>query len=55
MTVLFWFFPGINVNDIYKVTDIFVLLSDFVEMTWLVDFSGKHSKQNTLYKTFMHS
>jgi len=33
--------PGIDVNDMYKSTDIFVLFSDLLEMVWVVDFSGK--------------
>ena len=31
--------PGININDIWKSTDIFILLSDLLEMIWLIDFS----------------
>ena len=30
--------PGININDIWKSTDIFILLSDLLEMIWLIDF-----------------
>lgn len=35
--------PGIDVNDIWKSTDIFILLSDLLEMIWLVDFSDPSS------------
>ena len=31
--------PGININDIWKSTDIFILMSDLLEMIWLIDFS----------------
>ncbi|QQP39730.1 Uncharacterized protein FKW44_013541, partial [Caligus rogercresseyi] len=32
--------PGIDVNDIWKCTDIFILMSDILEMIWIIDFSG---------------
>ena len=31
--------PGIDVNDIWKSTDIFILMSDLLEMIYLADFS----------------
>ena len=31
--------PGININDIWKSTDIFILLSDLLEMIWLIGMS----------------
>ena len=36
--------PGININDIWKSTDIFILLSDLLEMIWLIDFSHPVSR-----------
>lgn len=40
--------PGIDINDIWKSTDIFILLSDLLEMIWLVDFSrsGSHKEED---------
>ncbi|CAB4058930.1 PSME4 [Lepeophtheirus salmonis] len=32
--------PGIDVNDIWKCTDIFILMSDILEMIWVIDFSN---------------
>ena len=32
--------PGINVNDMFKSTDIFILISDLLDMVYMIDFSG---------------
>ena len=32
--------PGIDVNDIWKSFEIFVLLSDLLDMVWMMDFSS---------------
>ena len=32
--------PGIDVNDIWKSFEIFVLLSDLLDMIWMIDFSS---------------
>ena len=39
--------PGINVNDIWKSGDIFILISDLLEMIWLVDFSHPAARTGT--------
>ena len=39
--------PGIDVNDIWKCTDIFVMMSDLLEMIPLTDVSRKGSKGET--------
>lgn len=39
--------PGIDVNDIWKCTDIFVMMSDLLEMIPLTDVSRKCSKGET--------
>ena len=31
--------PGIDVNDIWKCADNFILMSDLLEVIWVVDFS----------------
>ena len=36
--------PGVDVNDIGKCTDIFLLLSDILEMIWLVDYSNPSTR-----------
>ena len=35
--------PGMDVNDIGKCADNFILMSDLLEMIWVVDFSGQIS------------
>ena len=32
--------PGINVNDMFKSTDIFILISDLLDMVYMIDFTG---------------
>ncbi len=36
--------PGIDVNDMWKCSDIFILLSDLLEIMWVVDFSDPASR-----------
>ncbi len=36
--------PGMNVNDVWKCSDNFILLSDILEMVWLIDFSSPASR-----------
>jgi hypothetical protein len=42
--------PGININDIWKSTDIFILLSDLLEMIWLIDFSHPAARSGVKVK-----
>lgn len=42
--------PGIDVNDIGKCADNFILMSDLLEMIWVVDFS-RYSSQSSLNET----
>lgn len=35
--------PGINVNDMFKSTDIFILISDLLDMVYMIDFTGSLS------------
>ena len=51
MDVLGHLLPGINVNDIYKSTDIFLLMSDFLDMIWMIDFSNPESRPGKLTET----
>ena len=36
--------PGIDINDIWKSSDILLLINSFLEMIWLIDFSGSQTK-----------
>ena len=36
--------PGIDINDIWKSRDILALVNNFLEMIWLIDFSGSETK-----------
>ena len=36
--------PGIDINDIWKSSDILLLVNSFLEMIWLIDFSGSETK-----------
>ena len=38
--------PGIDVNDIWKSFEIFVLLSDLLDMVWMIDFSSPAARNN---------
>ncbi len=38
--------PGLNINDIWKSTDIFILMSDLLEMIWIVDFSHPTNRRS---------
>ena len=38
--------PGIDVNDIWKSFEIFVLLSDLLDMVWMIDFSSSTARNN---------
>ena len=38
--------PGIDVNDIWKSFEIFVLLSDLLDMVWMIDFSNPAARNN---------
>jgi len=40
VNVLMTTLPGIDVNDIWKCSDIFILISDLLEVMWLVDLSA---------------
>jgi proteasome activator subunit 4 len=36
--------PGIDINDIWKSSDILLLINSFLEMIWLIDFCGSQTK-----------
>ena len=38
--------PGIDVNDIWKSFEIFVLLSDLLDMVYMIDFSNPSTRDN---------
>ena len=38
--------PGIDVNDIWKSFEIFVLLSDLLDMVYMIDFSNPAARDN---------
>ena len=38
--------PGIDVNDIWKSFEIFVLLSDLLDMVYMIDFSNPATRDN---------
>ena len=55
--------PGIDVNDIWKSFEIFVLLSDLLDMVYMIDFLNPATRDNRegktifthyYFKTFLH-
>lgn len=48
MKILSVLLPGIDVNDIWKCTDNFILMSDLLEGIYLVDFSSPEMRKGSL-------
>ena len=39
--------PGIDVNDMFKSTDIFIIISDLLDMIYMIDFSQSAGETTT--------